>query len=382
MKLIRKYIEKDSSGYIKLIPEDSEDMWHLYNLILKGDRINASTIRGIKSETATGSVSSERVRTRLTILVEEVFFDVQVGVLRINGKSTQQNKYVQIGQYHTLDLEVNQPFEIYKPDWDFVSLQRVSEICDVAKKADVAAVVMQEGLANLCLITQYMTIVKQRIQVPIPRKRFGSSTLHEKGFSNFFQKVYTAIKQHIDFSFIKVFIIASPGFLREEFVEYFNSAALRNEDKQIIENKSKIVLIHTSSGHKSALEEVLRDPVIVAKLATTKYALEVSTLDKFYKMMNSDPNRAVYGYKHVLKAADMGAIGTLLIADTLFRSPDISKRKTYVNLVQSLSKTRSTVVIFSSLHVSGEQLNQLTGVAAILNFPIPDLDEDFSADSE
>jgi hypothetical protein len=31
--------------------------------------------------------------------------------------------------------------------------------------------------------------------------------------------------------------------------------------------------------------------------------------------------------------------------------------------------------IFSSSHVSGEQLGQMTGVAAILRFPLPELDE-------
>ena len=33
------------------------------------------------------------------------------------------------------------------------------------------------------------------------------------------------------------------------------------------------------------------------------------------------------------------------------------------------------VYIFSSMHVSGVQLNQLSGVAAILRYPLPDLDQ-------
>lgn len=38
-------------------------------------------------------------------------------------------------------------------------------------------------------------------------------------------------------------------------------------------------------------------------------------------------------------------------------------------------------VLFSAMHVSGEQLNQLTGVAAILRFPLPDIeDQEFDAD--
>ena len=33
------------------------------------------------------------------------------------------------------------------------------------------------------------------------------------------------------------------------------------------------------------------------------------------------------------------------------------------------------VHVFSGMHASGEQLNQLTGIAAILRFPLPDLED-------
>ena len=32
-------------------------------------------------------------------------------------------------------------------------------------------------------------------------------------------------------------------------------------------------------------------------------------------------------------------------------------------------------LIFSGAHVSGEQLDQLSGIAAILRFPLPDLED-------
>ena len=46
-----------------------------------------------------------------------------------------------------------------------VFLDRLQECTDVSAKADVAAVIMQEGIAHLCLVTPNMTIVKQRIEV-------------------------------------------------------------------------------------------------------------------------------------------------------------------------------------------------------------------------
>ncbi|KAJ1850376.1 Translation factor pelota, partial [Coemansia sp. RSA 2703] len=54
MKLLNQAIEKDQSGYVRIVPEEPEDMWHIYNLIQKGDQLQASTIRGVKSESSTG----------------------------------------------------------------------------------------------------------------------------------------------------------------------------------------------------------------------------------------------------------------------------------------------------------------------------------------
>ena len=39
MKLLKKSIEKDGHGEIKLLPQEEEDMWHIYNLIAPGDLV-------------------------------------------------------------------------------------------------------------------------------------------------------------------------------------------------------------------------------------------------------------------------------------------------------------------------------------------------------
>lgn len=57
-----------------------------------------------------------------------------------------------------------------------------SSRCDmiILQHADVAAVVMQEGLAHICLITSSMTLVRAKIDQCIPRKRKGNVQQHEK----------------------------------------------------------------------------------------------------------------------------------------------------------------------------------------------------------
>lgn len=82
--------------------------------------------------------------------------------------------------YHTLELEMNRKFSLRKAEWDSISLDRIDQACDPSKSADVAAVIMQEGIAHVCLITSSMTLVRAKIDINIPRKRKGFVAQHEK----------------------------------------------------------------------------------------------------------------------------------------------------------------------------------------------------------
>jgi len=74
-------------------------MWHAYNLISEGSIVRASTFRKVQQETATGSSSSSRIRTMLTIKVESIDFDTQACVLRLKGRNVQENQYVKVCRY-------------------------------------------------------------------------------------------------------------------------------------------------------------------------------------------------------------------------------------------------------------------------------------------
>lgn len=377
MKLVSKDVSvKDGSGQVALIPEEDEDMWHAFNIIAEGDSLRSTTIRKVQTESATGSTSSQKVRTTLTISVEDVDFDTAACMLRVKGRNIQENQYVKMGAYHTVDLELNRKFVLAKKCWDAIALERIENACDPSQKADVAAVVMQEGLAHVCLVTSNMTLCRAKIDVNIPRKRKGNCSQHDKSLAKFYETILQAILRHINFEIVKCFLIASPGFVKEQFSEYLWSEAVRAEYKVLLENRSKFVLVHSSSGFKHSLKEALQDPAVSARLQDTKFSSEVKSLEQFYTVLQTDPDRAVYGPNQVIKANEQQAVDSLLITDELFRSRDVKERRKYVDLVESVRENGGEVRIFSSLHVSGEQLGQLTGVAATLRFPMPDLDDE------
>ena len=61
---------------------------------------------------------------------------------------------------------------------------------------------------------------------------------------------------------------------------------------------------------------------------------EVRALTDFYSMLSDDPARAFYGPGHVAAAADLGAIQTLLITDSVFRVNNVEKRRKVTKLVE------------------------------------------------
>ncbi|XP_026295657.1 protein pelota isoform X2 [Apis mellifera] len=382
MKLVSKNVDKDGEGSVSLVPENTEDMWHAYNLISEGDFVTCSTIRKVQMESATGSSNSYRVRTTLTICVEGIDFDTQACVLRLKGRNVEENKYVKTGAYHTLDVEQNRKFTITKTKWDSISLERVDTACDPTQNADVAAVVMQEGIAHICLITSNMTIVRAKIDQVIPRKRKGNVSQHEKGLTRFYDNIMQGILRHVNFDIVKCIILASPGFVKDQFMDYMIQQAIKLDNKIILENKGKFLLVHSSSGFKHSLKEILAEPAVISRISETKASGEVKALETFYTILQTDPSRAFYGKKHIEKANGSQAIETLLISDKLFRCQDINLRKEYVELVESIKDSGGDVKIFSSLHVSGEQLDQLTGIAAILRFPMPELEDESDDESD
>ncbi|GKV21198.1 hypothetical protein SLEP1_g31195 [Rubroshorea leprosula] len=295
--------------------------------------------------------------------------------MRIRGKNILENEHVKIGAFHTLELELQRPFVLRKDIWDSMALDVLQQASDPAASADLAVVIMQEGLAHILLVGKSVTSTRSRIETSIPRKHGPAIAGYEKALNKFFDNVLQAFLKHVDFNVVRCAVIASPGFTKDQFHRHLLLEAERRQLRTIIENKSRIILVHTSSGYKHSLKEVLDAPNVMNMIKDTKAAQEVRALEDFFSMLSNDPARACYGPKHVEIAHERMAVQTLLITDELFRNADVATRQKYVNLVKSVKDSGGAAHIFSSMHVSGEQLAQLTGIAAILRFPLPDLED-------
>jgi protein pelota len=377
MKVLHRAILKDGAGQVKLLPQEDDDMWHLYHLLAVGDVLTASSFRKLTTTSATGSTSSSKVRIRLTIGVEDVAYDSHTCMLRVKGVCVEENEYVKMGQYHTIDLVLHQSFTLHKDQWDAIYLDRLDLSSDPHRTADVAALLVQPGLAHLCLVTTHLTLIKQKVEMNIPKKRGGAGAQgHDAALLKFFAQCYDAIVRHVNFAVVKCCIIASPGFIRDDLFAFILETAVKQGDRAVTDNKAKFLLTHASSAHKHALTELLSSPQLAPLLVETKSMRETKVLHDFHRLLMTDPSRAYYGYGHVARAVERRAVQSLLVTDVLFKSKDLQERRRYVQLVEDVKEQGGEVLVLSGQHVSGEELTQLTGVAAILRFGIEEAEMD------
>ena len=121
-------------------------------------------------------------------------------MVEVTGRVAEENMYVKLGAFHTLAIEPTKDVRIEKGEgcWDSISLARINESCAPGRGAEVAAIVCGEGgvflvcalawliqspalgTAIFCLLSEHMTVVLQRLEVPIPRKLSSQSAAHEK----------------------------------------------------------------------------------------------------------------------------------------------------------------------------------------------------------
>ena len=386
MKLLEEAFTKGGGGHVRLVPDNPEDMWHLYNLIRVDDHVDAVTFRKVTrggGDEHAGAAESERVRVRLRLRVEDVAYDGEGDAVRVKGRNTTETDSVKLGAYHTITLEPNRPVKIEKDEWDVLDVDRVRELSDPAATADLAVLLITEGLANLALVGASVTTFKAKVEKAMPRKSGAAQMGYAKALETFHRNVLAAVERCVDFSRVKCVVVAGPGFAKDAFMRHVDATLARRAGggdakagggtQLASEHRRTFVECHASTAFRGALREVLENPAVVSLIADTKAAAEVRALDDFFETLADRPDRALYGPAHVLAAHDMLAIDVLLITDAVFRTKDAGERRRWARTVEEVRGAGGKTHVFSAGHASGEQLGELTGVAATLRFPLPDL---------
>jgi protein pelota len=362
-------------GKAVLLCDSVEDLWHLYNLVVRGDFIKTITFRKVAHESSAGmKISSTKKKFNLTIKIEEIEYDQKEGIIRYKGKNVSENEYVALGQYQSIEIAKGIQFTVFKKNWDEMHIERLIQATDPTISSDLAAIVMEEGVCHIFLISSHITTLKAKIEQTIPKKRKGASQ-HDKSLVTFFQKVLDAIVKSINFELVKCVIVASPGFTKDQFSDYLSDNTSNNKHYEIIQkNLNKFIYTHSSNGYKQALQEILAKPEVMMQIKNTKASEDINVMERFNEILAKDMDRIIFGLKHVEDAFKKGAIDTLIVSDDYLRKISPKLRQEVSKIMKGVKET-GEVIKMSSMHYTGEKINAFGGITAILKYALPELNE-------
>ena len=151
-----KVVFKDlKHGEIKLVPENLDDIWHLYNLVDEKDLIRAVTFRtDEQKDDKIRSKKAEKKRMKLGIRVSEVKFHEFSDRLRIHGIIEEGPR--DLGSFHTLNITADKmdSLSIIKQEWKPHHLQRIDEAVKQRDQVILTFVSLDEETATIAILRQ------------------------------------------------------------------------------------------------------------------------------------------------------------------------------------------------------------------------------------
>ncbi|XP_026193071.1 protein pelota homolog [Cyclospora cayetanensis] len=152
MRVLKRVRLRDGLS-LRVLLEEADDVWFLYNFVAQGDKVSASTIRKVQKETASGGVASEAKRVTLSIKVSSCEFEGTSARLRISGHICEETPYAKMSAHHTLEVGVTDEVCLVKEEWDAQHEEQMKEATNAAGKAEALVLLLQAGLANLLCVS-------------------------------------------------------------------------------------------------------------------------------------------------------------------------------------------------------------------------------------
>lgn len=349
MKIVFKDLKH---GEIKIIPENLDDIWHLYNIIEIDDLVRAVTFRtDEQKDDKIRSKKSTKKRMKLGIRVSEVKFHEFSDRLRIHG--TIEEGPQDLGSFHTInvDAEKMDKISIIKEEWKHHQLKRLEEAVKLTKKPLVLFVSIDDEKATVAILRQSGV---QKI-ADIDSKKSGK--MYEEQTKNTEKEYYGEVLSMVKNNMTKntALVVVGPGFTKEHFLDYGKEKAP--------EYFSKCHVSGTGHAGMNGVHEAIKTGVVKQITKENRVVLETEYVEKLFSEIKKN-GLATYGEKEVFHALKNGAVKNLLITDKLVRTEKGE------NLLKVAKETNSDFTIINTMHDAGEKLEGIGGIGALLRFKI------------
>lgn len=357
MKIVARKLNK---GLIVLQTETLDDLWVLYNLISVGDYIDGKTSRRVVHKDSADS-KGERKLIYLKIKIENIEFHEFANRLRVKGKIVEgPEDLVTLNTYHTFNIEENTKFGITKEKWTKFHFKILDDAAKQKVIQKLLVVAMDNGEATFGEIGDYYQKTSISLSEHIPGKRYGNVKDSRNAKNAFFADVLKFIQNSLDKTEYTKIVIAGPGFIREEFINYCG--------KREPSLKPKLITEAVSTATKSGIYELFKKDTMKNLLKDSRIMEESNLVEEFLARLGQETGTVAYGIKEIRNASSIGAIEDLLITDEKMRSINTENNKEMLGLLRTVEKNGGTVRIISTLHEAGRRVKGFAGMVALLRF--------------
>jgi protein pelota len=339
-------------GEVKVIPENPDDLWHLYNIIEKGDLVRMVTFR-TGDDQQTDKIRSKKVekrRMKLGIVVEEVGFHEFSDRLRIHGVIREGPQ--DLGSHHTLNITASdmEKLEIVKEHWQQYQLERLEEAVQQRTQPCVVFVALDEDMATVAILhqsgVQWITDISSKRSGKMYETAGGTE---QDYYGEILSVVKTTKKPETPLAII------GPGFAREHFVKH-------GRDKAPDLFKQAMVFATAHEG-MTGVHEAIKLGIAERIVKDNRVSYETKLVEDLFEEIKKD-GLVTYGKKEVAAALGKGAVQHLLILDLLVRSKEGEE------MLRLAQQTKSGFTIINANHDAGQKFEGIGGIGAFLRFKI------------
>jgi protein pelota len=348
-------------GFAKVMPENLDDLWHLYNIILEKDKIFARTTRQKKPDDQYARpVKAKRVTVNLGLIVEKISWDRILNRLRVNGIVCEAPESLSIkGSRHTINIIVNKPLKILKKKWPKHHIDRLKKAAKFTVGPIVIIAIDDEGY-SVAVLRQYGFEIKAGARIKLPGKLAVEKRNNEK--LQFFNKALKALYA-VWVSLHSPIVILGLGYFKDDFADY-----VKKEAEDIAE--SVVAVKGVNSTGLSGIQESLRSGILTFVLQNMRVIEEMKIVEELLTRIGKGKGDVTYGFSDVRKATGYGAIEKLLVADKSLRDNSDEERIALETIMQEIENKGGEIFIISTENEAGIKLSSLGGIAALLRFPI------------
>lgn len=343
---------------ITLKVENLNDLWTLYNVISKNDKVAARTQRRVVLKEGS---KGERKPMFLKLSIEDLSFHEFSNRLRLKGKIIEgPEDFVSYGTYHTFNIEMGQKLTITKENWFKNELRRLRESSKFETNFIMFIIAIETGLATLASITNFSHNRIATIKKTIPGKRY-EQTHRNKAYMEFFEDIKKVLEENLNNTEVNLVIICGPGSTRDRFIKYI---------KESLESKytSNIKSIHASSGTESAILETLKSKDLAKLKSKVKVLQETERIEEILGLFSTNPDLIAIGFNEISNASERGAIKELFIADILIRGASKKNKLQIEKIITDVENSGGKIHIMSSEHPTGQRIIDLGSLIGILRY--------------